>query len=123
LDIDLRLLAISAAGARATHASMSSEPLFIVLLRFSSNRDKARELMAQHNEWLARGFEEGVFLLAGSVQPREGGAILARNTTRSDVEARVVADPFVQYDVVKPEIIEVSVSKTDARVESLRSGS
>ena len=43
--------------------------MFIVLLRFSQNKAQAAAFMDGHNEWLRQGFADGVFLLAGSLQP------------------------------------------------------
>lgn len=90
--------------------------MFIVLLRFSNGKSKARDLMAAHNEWIERGFENGVFLVVGSLQPGLGGAVVAHNTTRAELEARVQSDPFVTHDVVTAEILEVSLSKKDPRL-------
>ena len=93
--------------------------MFIVLLRFSSNSSKASELMATHNDWIKQGMADGIFLFVGSLQPRAGGAILAHNTTRSDLEARLSQDPFVAQDVVSAEVLEISGSKADPRLTFL----
>ena len=55
--------------------------MFIVLLRFSANKGQAGQFMADHNEWITRGFEDGVFLVVGSLQPNLGGGIVAHNTS------------------------------------------
>ena len=39
--------------------------MFLVLLRFSQNKDGAGAFMADHNAWIARGFERGQFLMTG----------------------------------------------------------
>ncbi len=75
--------------------------------------------MAGHNTWLARGFEEGVFLLAGSLKPGLGGSILAHNATLAELEARVAEDPFVQEKVVLAEILEIEPAKADDRLSFL----
>ena len=93
--------------------------MFVVLLRFSNARSRARELMAAHNEWIKRGFDDDVFLVVGSLEPGSGGAVLAHNTTRVELEERVQHDPFVAHDVVRAELLEVSPSKTDARLAFL----
>jgi hypothetical protein len=49
--------------------------MFVVLLRFSGNKDQAAQYMESHNAWITRGFDDGVFLLTGNLQPRLGGAI------------------------------------------------
>ncbi len=93
--------------------------MFIVLLKFSSNQGQARQFMDGHREWLKRGFEEGVFLLAGSLEPDLGGGILAHNASRADLERRVNDDPFVAQDVVKAEILELDPAKADERLQFL----
>ena len=87
--------------------------MFIVLLKFSNNKGQAGELMDGHNEWLKRGFDDGVFLLGGSLQPNLGGAIMANNTTLPDLQKRVNEDPFVTNNVVNPEILEITPAKAD----------
>lgn len=93
--------------------------MFVILLRFSDNKGKASQFASAHGEWIQRGFDDGVFLVVGSLQPKLGGGVLARNTTLSELEARVAADPFVIHDVVRAEILELVPSKTDERLEGL----
>lgn len=93
--------------------------MFIVLLRFSHNKAQASQFMDGHKQWINRGFVDGVFLLVGSLQPNLGGGLLAHNTTRSALEARVNEDPFVAADVVTAEIIEIAPSRVDERLQLL----
>ncbi len=93
--------------------------MFIVLLRFSDNKGKASQFMEGHKEWIKRGFDDGVFLLVGSLQPNLGGGVVAHNTSLSDLQSRVNADPFVAEKVVKAEILEITPSKADARLNFL----
>lgn len=85
--------------------------MFVIQLRFSANKANASQLMDGHNAWLKDGFTKGTFLLAGTIQPRLGGAILAHNATREQIEAIVKKDPFVSECVVTAEIIEITPSK------------
>ena len=93
--------------------------MFIVLLKFSDNKGKASQFMEGHNEWIKRGFDDGVFLLVGSLQPNLGGGVVAHNTSLSDLQSRVNTDPFVAEKVVKAEILEITPSKADARLNFL----
>lgn len=93
--------------------------MFIVLLRFSDNKGNAGQFMEGHKEWIKRGFEDGVFLLSGSLQPNSGGGIVAHNTSLPDLQGRVNSDPFVAENVVNAEILEMTPSKADARLEFL----
>lgn len=93
--------------------------MFIVLLKLSDNKGKAGQLMEGHKEWIKRGFDDGVFLLVGSLQPNLGGGIVAHNTSLSALQSRVNTDPFVAEKVVKAEILEIIPSKADARLNFL----
>lgn len=74
--------------------------MFIVLLKFSSNKGQAGQFMEGHNEWIKRGFDDGVFLLVGSLQPNLGGAIVAHKTTLADLQNRVNSGMFVYKNIV-----------------------
>ena len=75
--------------------------------------------MDGHKAWLKRGFDDGVFLLAGSLEPGLGGGILAHNTSLADLQCRVNGDPFVAEDVVKAKILELDPGKVDQRLQFL----
>ncbi|MBN9439824.1 YciI family protein [Bosea sp. (in: a-proteobacteria)] len=96
--------------------------MFVILLRFSGEKDRAAELMGGHNAWLARGFADGVFLLAGSLQPKLGGAILAHATTLPELQARVSEDPFVAERIVEAEILSITPGNADERLAFLLGG-
>ena len=96
--------------------------MFVVLLRFSDNKSKAPEFMEGHNAWLKRGFDDGVFVAAGSLQPGLGGGIVAHNISLADLHDRVNDDPFVAEHVVSAEILEIAVAKADSRLDFLRDG-
>ena len=93
--------------------------MFILFLRFSANQSQASQLMDGHKAWLKRGFDDGVFLLAGSLQTGLGGGILAHNTSLADLQSRTNDDPFVAENVVKAEIFELDPGKADERLQFL----
>ena len=93
--------------------------MFIVLLKFSDNKDQAGPFMEGHNDWIKRGFDDGVFLMVGSLQPNMGGGILAHNTSLQDLQGRVNEDPFVMGNVVSAEILEITPAKVDERLQFL----
>jgi uncharacterized protein YciI len=94
--------------------------MFVVFLRFSSNKAQAAQHMPAHNAWVQRGFDEGVFLVVGSLQPNEGGAIIAHGLARSALDARLQEDPFVQHGVVSAEVFEVKPTRIDPRLGTQR---
>jgi uncharacterized protein YciI len=93
--------------------------MFVVVLKFSTNKDSAAQFMAGHNAWIQRGFEDDVFLLAGSLRPGLGGAIVAHNTLLAELQSRVNDDPFVTENVVRAEILEISPARADERLQFL----
>lgn len=66
--------------------------MFVIQLRFSTNRANAGQFMDGHNAWLKDGFAKGIFLLAGTIQPKLGGAIFAHNSTIEQIQAFVKED-------------------------------
>lgn len=95
--------------------------MFVIVLKFSDNKSAAGQWMDGHNAWLKQGFDDGVFLLAGSLQPQQGGAIIANGTTRQDLDDRVASDPFVEQGVVSAEILEISPAKAAEPLQFLLS--
>jgi uncharacterized protein YciI len=93
--------------------------MFFVLLRFSDNKSQAGQFMEGHKEWIKHGFDDGVFLLVGSLQPNLGGVIVAHKTSLADLQQRVSDDPFVAQRVVSAEILEVAPSRVDERLKSV----
>ena len=93
--------------------------MFIVLLKFADNRADAGRHMEGHRAWLKRGFDDGVFLLAGTLQPGIGGGILADGTSPAELQARVGDDPFVAEKVVTAEILEIAPARADDRLAFL----
>lgn len=93
--------------------------MFIIFLKFTGDKTRAADHMAAHNAWLQHGFDDGAFLLSGSLQPASGGAILATGTDRQAVETRLAADPFVAEGIVTPELYEISPSKAAPQLAPL----
>ena len=93
--------------------------MFLVLLRFAAGNARASDLLAGHNEWIKRGFDESVFLLTGSLRPSLGGAIVADQVSLADLQSRVNEDPFVAHGVVTAEILEIAPSRADPRLSFL----
>lgn len=93
--------------------------MFIITLRFA-NKERAPALMDRHNAWIKPGFDDGVFLLVGSIRPDGGGVIMAHNAPRAAVEARVQSDPFVAGGVVHADIVEIAPNRTEDRLGFLK---
>jgi uncharacterized protein YciI len=99
---------------------MKGLPMFITFLRFAANRAAAAEFISAHNEWIAKGFSDGVFLCVGSLAQAQGGAILAHGESLQNHEARIAADPFVVQGIVAAETYEVDPKRTTDALNFLR---
>lgn len=93
--------------------------MFVVLLRFADNKSEAGRLMEGHKAWIQRGFDDGVFLLVGSLRPEGGGAVVAHGTSLAELQRRVGEDPFVAEGVVRAEIVEIYPGRADERLAFL----
>jgi uncharacterized protein YciI len=93
--------------------------VFVVLLKFSDNRAEAGRFMDGHNAWIRRGFDDGVFSLAGTLEPKLGGGIIAHNLSLSELQGRLKDDPFVAENVVTADILQITPSRTEERLRFL----
>ena len=93
--------------------------MFIIFLEFTEKRDKAKEYMEGHKAWLESGFNQGWFVLAGSLKSSAGGSIIAHNASLDNLERFVSADPFVKAGIVAPKIVELEAFKVDERLKFL----
>lgn len=91
--------------------------MFIVFLRFTADEARAAAFMPAHNAWLQRGFSDGVFLLAGSLPPGQGGAIVAHGLSEAELSARLRQDPFVEHGIVRAEVTPVAPGRVDPRLQ------
>lgn len=85
--------------------------MYIIFLRFGPNRAQAKEWMAAHAQWIQQGIDDGVFLMAGSLEAGQGGAIIAIGGDRDALMARVRQDPFVEHEVVTAEVHAITPSR------------
>lgn len=99
---------------------MTDTPLHLVLLEFADTSGAAA-LMDDHNRWIDRGFDDGTFLLTGSV-PGRGGAVLLHGVTGDEVDRTVQDDPFVLHGVVTPTVVEIQPSRLAPGWEQLIGG-
>lgn len=92
---------------------------FIIILKFSKNKSLASAFVEGHNQWIRRGFDEGVFLMVGSLKPGVGGAIIASGVSLESIEHRVNEDPFVAENIVVAEILEIEPRQAHEHLQFL----
>ncbi|MFT4048934.1 MAG: hypothetical protein QM648_03755 [Solirubrobacterales bacterium] len=93
--------------------------MFLIKLRFKGSASSTPSQIEGHREWLSAGFDDGVFLLAGSLDGAAGGAVLAHAVGREELDAIVARDPFVSEGIVTAEVTEFTPARTDERLAFL----
>ncbi|KQO40148.1 hypothetical protein ASF19_00340 [Acidovorax sp. Leaf84] len=60
---------------------------------------------------MKKWINDRVYLLAGSLENSQGGALLAVKLNKAEVTALVEEVPFAKHQVVEPEIISIAPSR------------
>lgn len=94
--------------------------MFLLLGRYTASADQVEPHRDGHIAWVQEHSEAGHFI-AGALQTDGGGGlIVARTTSRADIEDWVAADPFIQAGDFEYDIREYEVAFTAAGLEALK---
>ncbi len=74
--------------------------LFIVTLTCRAAMAEIEAQLPAHRAWLAQHIAEGRFVTAGPLEPRTGGLIVAHAADRTELDALLASDPFVNLGLV-----------------------
>ena len=58
-------------------------------------------LVPQHHAFLQKGYEAGVFLFSGPQVPAHGGFLVARASSRDELESLLAEEPFVKANKMR----------------------
>ena len=84
--------------------------MFVITLTYVKPLKEIDALMNAHVAFLETQFHKGTFVAAGRQDPRVGGIILARNSTRAALDALMRQDPFVTAQAATFTITEFRTS-------------
>lgn len=79
--------------------------LFLIDVRFIAPIEEVNALLADHLAWLEEHTAKGMFFAWGPKDPRNGGFILAKAESRSELEALVLEDPYLIGKVATSTVI------------------
>jgi uncharacterized protein YciI len=94
--------------------------MFVLELTYLVPNDRIDTLLPEHNEWLKKHYDAGLFLAAGRKQPRDGGVIIATAPTRAQIEAVVATDPLLIMGATAYRITEFLATTTAAALAAYR---
>ena len=80
--------------------------VFLISLRYTAPLERIDALLGRHVEWLKEQREAGHFLAWGRKVPRDGGLILVRGASRTEIERLAAGDPFVLEGAAEADVIE-----------------
>jgi uncharacterized protein YciI len=85
--------------------------MFVIELVYKADLSVIDAHMAAHVKFLKKYYKSGTFLISGRKVPRDGGIIIAVSKSRTDIEAIVHEDPFVEQRLADFRIIEFRASQ------------
>ncbi len=77
--------------------------MFIAILKYTRPLSEIDALLPAHREYLEQLFQQKKLLLAGRLNPRTGGVLIAKDMPREEFEEILRNDPF--HSVCTVEII------------------
>ena len=87
--------------------------LFVVDITYTRPLDEIDGHVEGHMAFIREQYAKGIFIVSGPKVPREGGVILAKMESRSELDALLDQDPFKKEGVAKYTVTEF-VGKTYA---------
>lgn len=86
--------------------------MFVVTLHYTQPISEIDKYIIPHREFLDRHYASGHLICSGPKNPRDGGVIIAKAGSRSELEAILAQDPFKQHNLAEYTVIEFDPIKT-----------
>lgn len=93
--------------------------MFIVLLHYIQPLSAIEAHLEAHRRFLDRHYATGRFLASGPQNPRTGGVILAKGTSRKELDDVLAEDPFYREQIASYQVVEFEPTKFGAGVQPL----
>lgn len=95
---------------------------FVIEVTYTAPIEQIDERLAAHRAHLEKGYESGLLLASGPQKPRTGGVILARVTSREELDQFLAMDPFALANVATYRLTEFEPLKHQSWFASWVSG-
>jgi uncharacterized protein YciI len=93
--------------------------MFIIQLTYTRPLTEVDNLLKEHQQFLKKYYNEGIFLLSGRKHPRTGGIILARAENIAIIEKIIAEDPFHRHGLAEYTITEFLPSMANESLKTL----
>lgn len=78
--------------------------LYLVTLNYLRPIEEVNAHLDTHRVWLAQQTQAGKILVAGPLEDRTGGFVLARSDNRDELDRMLAQDSFVVHQMVEPRV-------------------
>ncbi|MFP3597576.1 YciI family protein [Chryseobacterium sp. SIMBA_029] len=85
--------------------------MYIISLTYKVSIDHVESLIPEHNAFLQKYYDLGLFIASGRKEPRTGGIIIANAESKSEIEMIIREDPFYIHQMADYEITAFIPSK------------
>ncbi|MHB8132480.1 MAG: YciI family protein, partial [Mobilitalea sp.] len=80
--------------------------MFIITSKYLKSKDMVDQFLLEHRQFLDVYYNKGIFIASGRKATGDGGVILAKNSTKEEIEIILREDPFSREEISKYEVIE-----------------
>lgn len=87
---------------------MDKQTLFVILVHYEVDLEKIESALKEHRSFLQKGYDSGLLLASGPRNPRDGGVIIGKFSSKQEAENFTKNDPFFKHHFAKYEIFEFS---------------
>lgn len=85
--------------------------MFIISLTYKVDIENVERYIPEHNSFLQKYYDSGLFIASGRKEPRTGGIIICNASSGNEVEQLITEDPFYIHQVADYDITEFVPSK------------
>lgn len=75
-------------------------------MHYTKPLEEVSQKVEEHRAYLQKGYEAGILLASGPRNPKDGGIIIGKFASKSEVLKFSESDPYVKYNVAEYEIFE-----------------
>jgi uncharacterized protein YciI len=90
---------------------------FIIEITYTASPEEVAEVLPDHRNFLALGYEQGRLLFSGPQLPKKGGIIVARDRSLEEIQTFFADDPYQTRGVATYRFIEFEPVKRQEFLE------
>lgn len=96
---------------------------FVVEITFTTpDFSRIDPIVPEHRAFLQGGYDRGWLLMSGPKHPRDGGIVIARASTKAEIETFFGDDPYAKAGVATYRFTEFNPVKRQTFLESWATG-